>query len=40
MEAYPLAGAPFSFQINRNKMRVVIECRLLIEKSNGFVCML
>ncbi len=35
-----LSGAPFLYHIHGDVMRIVIECRILIEKSNGFVCVL
>ena len=35
-----LSGAPFLCHIHGDIVRIVIECRVLIEKSNGFVCML
>ena len=35
-----LSGAPFLCHIHGDAMRIVIECRVLIEKSNGFICML
>lgn len=35
-----LSGAPFLCHIHGDVMRIVIECRVLIEKSNEFVCVL